>query len=126
MDFTVLVVEDYDDTRAFMTMLLRMKGCEVVEAVNGKEAVEIATRDGLGLILMDLNLPVMDGYEATRIITSHPHSRHTPVIAVSAQCYEEARQKALKAGCVDCLKKPLDFEMIDRILALAQKNRTTH
>lgn len=112
----VLLVEDYDDTRALMRMFLESQGCNVVEAADGQEAVVYATGDGFGLIFMDLNLPVLDGYEATRQIVSHPRSRHIPVVAFSAQCSEERRQRALEAGCVDCIEKPMDFNKIEGVL----------
>lgn len=112
----VLVVDDYDDTRELVRMLLEMQGCKVVEAADGREAVEYATGDGFNLVLMDLNLPVLDGYEATRQILAHPRSRHVPVVAFSAQCGPERRQKAFESGCVDCIQKPIDFDKIEDVL----------
>ena len=112
----MLLVEDYDDNREMMRMFLEMQGCSVVEAADGREAVEYAAGDGFGLILMDLNLPVLDGYEATRRILSHPNSSRVPVVAFSAQCSEERRRKAFEAGCVDCIEKPMDFEKIEGVL----------
>lgn len=112
----VLLVEDYDDTRRLMRRFLESQGCSVVEAVDGLEAVEYATGDGFGLIMMDLNLPVLDGYEATRRILAHPHSRHIPVVAFSAQCNEERRRQAFEAGCLDCLEKPMNFDKIKEVL----------
>ncbi len=112
----VLLVEDYDDTREMMRMFLEMQGCNVVEAAVGREAVAYAVGDGFGLIMMDLSLPVFDGYEATRRILSHPNSSHVPVVAFSAQCSEERRRKAFEAGCVDCIEKPMDFGKIEGVL----------
>ena len=112
----VLLVEDYDDTRELMRMFLELQGCSVVEAADGREAVAYATGDGFNLVMMDLNLPVLDGYEATRQILAHPHSSHVPVVAFSAQCGPERRRKALEAGCVDCIEKPMDFAKIEGVL----------
>jgi CheY-like chemotaxis protein len=112
----VMIVEDYNDTREMLKMMLEMKGCEVVEAVDGREAVDYALNDGLNLILMDLNLPVMSGYEATREIVSSPSTRHIPVVAISAQCSGERRQQALDAGCLECLSKPIDMPALDDLL----------
>lgn len=112
----VLLVEDFDDTRRLMRMFLESQGCGVVEATDGREAVAYATGDGFDLIMMDLNLPVLDGYEATRRILSHPNSRHVPVVAFSAQCSGEWRQKAFDAGCVDCIEKPMDFDKFEGVL----------
>jgi CheY-like chemotaxis protein len=110
----VLVVEDYDDTRVFMRMLLEMKGCRVVEAVNGQEAVDIASEERPGLILMDLEMPVMNGFEATRRI--HAQQSEIPIIAISAQCDVGNRQRAFAAGCVECYQKPVDFDLIDELI----------
>lgn len=112
----VLLVEDFDDTRQLMRIFLESQGCGVVEASDGREAVANAIGDGFNLIMMDLNLPVLDGYEATREILAHPNSCHVPVVAFSAQCSEERRRKALEAGCVDCIEKPIDFNKIEEIL----------
>lgn len=112
----VLLVEDYHDTRQLMRMFLESQGCGVVEAADGLQAVAHATGDGFNLILMDLNLPVLDGYEATRRILAHPNSRHVPVVAFSAQCSDDRRRKALDAGCLDCIEKPVDFNKIEQVL----------
>ena len=112
----VMIVEDYNDTREMLKIMLEMKGCDVVEAVDGREAVDYALGDGFDLILMDLNLPVMSGYEATREIVSSPSTRHIPVVAISAQCSGERRQRALDAGCLECLDKPIDMPALDEVL----------
>ena len=112
----VMVVEDFDDTREMLKLMLEMRGCDVVVAVDGREAVDYALNDGLNLILMDLNLPVMSGYEATREIVSSPSTRHIPVVAISAQCSGERRQRALEAGCLECLDKPIDMLALDEVL----------
>ena len=113
----IMVVDDYDDIREMTRMMLEAGGHEVVTAADGREAVLYATGEGLDLILMDLNMPVLDGYEATRLIVSHPHSRHVPVVAFSAQCGGERRQLALDAGCVECVEKPLDFPKLGMIVS---------
>ena len=112
----VMIVEDFKDTREMLKLMLELKGCDVVEAVDGREAVEYALDDGFNLILMDLNLPVMSGYEATREIVSSPSTRHIPVVAISAQCSGERRQRALDAGCLECLDKPIDMPALDEVL----------
>ena len=115
----VLLVEDYDDTRRLMRMLLEMKGCRVVEAADGRAAVEAAVEhcSDLGLVLMDLNLPGIDGYEATRLILAQATTCHVPVVAFSAQCHGERGRRALDAGCRECLPKPVDFAALDGVLA---------
>ena len=113
---TVLVVDDHEDIRQLIRMSLQMRGCRVVEATNGKEAVELAVRVSPRLILMDLSMPVLDGYEATRQIRARPELSDVPIVAVSAYCDAHNRQEALAAGCVECVSKPVDFDMIDGLL----------
>ncbi len=113
---TVLVVDDSEDIRELLRLMLEMRGCRVVEAANGIDAVELAGRVHPALILMDLSMPVLDGYEATRRIRVQPELSDVPVIAVSAYCDLHNRQKALAAGCIECVSKPVDFGQIDRLL----------
>jgi CheY-like chemotaxis protein len=112
----VMVVEDYDDTRLMMKMMLEMDGYTVVEAGDGQQAVELAARIHPSLILMDLNLPVLNGFEATRQIHWRPETQDIPIVAVSAQCMGEYRQRALDAGCLDCVQKPINFLMLKSIV----------
>lgn len=114
---TVMVVDDADDIRQLMCMQLRWSGYEVVEATNGEQAVELATRSHLGLILMDLSMPVMDGYEATRRIKALPGLGEIPIVAVSAFCDSGNKHKALEAGCVECVSKPIDFPAFESIVS---------
>lgn len=115
---TVLLADDYDDARMILRRLLEMEGCRVVEAADGLEAVELASLHAaeLDLILMDLTMPGLDGYEATRRILAAERTRHIPVVALSALCERETKAKALEAGCTDCLPKPLDFELVEELL----------
>lgn len=117
-DRTILVVEDFDDTRAFIRMLLEMKGCRVLEAVNGREAVEAAAAHcfEINLILMDLRMPVMTGVEATRLIREQSETCRVPVVAMSAHCEGNWREEALAAGAVDCFGKPIEFSLLEEIL----------
>lgn len=117
-DKTVLIVEDFDDTRAFIRMLLEMKGCHVLEAVNGKEAVEAAAAHcaEIDLILMDLRMPVMTGVEATRRIREQVETYRVPIVAMSAHCEGMWRDEALAAGAIDCFSKPIEFGLLDAIL----------
>jgi CheY-like chemotaxis protein len=81
--------------------------------------VEVATEHcaSLDLVLMDLNLPGIDGYEVTRLILAQAATCHVPVVAVSAQCSGERGRRALDAGCRECLPKPVDFAALDGVLA---------
>ena len=115
---TVLLADDYDDARMILGKLLEMEGCRVVEARDGLEAVELAARHAseIDLILMDLTMPEMDGYEAARRILARDETRHIPVVALSALCEASTRDKAIEAGCSDCLPKPLDFKLVEELL----------
>ena len=103
----VLVVEDVDFNRELVVQLLEDK-YHVIEAVNGQEGVELAERERPELILMDLSLPVMDGWEATRRLKANDDLRSIPVIALTAHAMAGDKEKALAAGCDDYLVKPLD------------------
>ncbi len=115
---TVMIVDDYDDTRAMMRAMLEMKGCLVLEAVNGLEAVKIAIREctDIDLILMDLKMPVLDGYEATRRILAQNATCHIPIVAMSAHCDGNWRDEALAAGARECVSKPIDFALLDKVM----------
>jgi CheY-like chemotaxis protein len=113
---TVLIVDDQPDIRELLRYSLQSRGLNVAEAVNGREAVELASQVHPGLILMDLSMPVLDGFEATRRISSQPAMKGIPIVAVSAFCDSHNRHKAIEAGCVDCVSKPIDFRLIDSLL----------
>ena len=111
----VLVVEDVDFNRDLVVQLLEDK-YHVIEAVNGQEGLELAERERPELILMDLSLPVIDGWEATRRLKENDDLRSIPVIALTAHAMKGDEEKALAAGCDDYLVKPLDEdELMARI-----------
>ena len=103
----ILIVEDVDFNRDLVVQLLEDQ-YQVIEAVNGKEGVSIAAKEKPELILMDLSLPVMDGWEATRKLKADTELRSIPVIALTAHAMKGDEEKALAAGCDDYLVKPLD------------------
>ena len=113
----ILVVEDVDFNRDLVVQILEDR-YRVVEAVNGQEGVALAEQERPDLILMDLSLPVVDGWEATRQIKANPALCAIPVIALTAHAMVGDREKALAAGCDDYLVKPLDE---DRLLARIEK-----
>jgi CheY-like chemotaxis protein len=118
----VLLVEDTEDLRVMIGMLLRRKNVEVLEARNGQEAIEVARSEKPDLILMDLSMPVLDGFQATKIIKSEESTRTIPVIALSAHCYEPTQHvRALQAGCIECLGKPVEWEKLWMILKTLEK-----
>jgi CheY-like chemotaxis protein len=109
---TVLYVEDNDDNVYMLKSRLGRKGFTVLVATDGAQGVAMATSERPGLILMDLSLPVLDGWEATRRIKAASETRHIPVIALSAHAMAGDREKALAAGCDDFDTKPVEIERL--------------
>ncbi|MGB8508224.1 MAG: response regulator [Pyrinomonadaceae bacterium] len=112
----VLVVEDFEDNRFMMRRLLEMSGYQVLEAVNGQEAVEMAHEKAPDIILMDLSLPKLDGLAATRRIREHDGLKKVPIIAVSAHDTADFHADALAAGCNEYVTKPIDFDQLITLL----------
>ena len=112
----VMLVEDFRDTREMMRLMLETQGCRVVEASNGQEAIELSQRGGLDLVLMDLNMPVLDGFNATLRIREYERTRDVPVVAVTAYDSVESRAAAGAVGCCDYVVKPLDLDNLSTLL----------
>lgn len=113
---TVLVAEDSADSREMMQVLLQTKGYDVLSADNGISAVEVAVRMVPDLILMDLQLPKLDGIDVARALRMNPKTRSVPIIILSGHDPMKYRQAAMAAGCDGYLLKPLDFHRLDRLL----------
>lgn len=113
---TILVAEDSNDGREMMRMLLGLKGYEVFSAENGVRAVELALKRHPDLILLDLELPGLDGLEVVRILRAHREFQNTPIIILSGHDPDGFRQPAIDAGSTDYLPKPIDFQRLDTIL----------
>ncbi len=107
MTARILVVEDQEDNRRIMNDLLSGAGYDVIEAVTGDEGVAMAESHKPDLILMDIQLPGLDGLEATRRIKANPALRHIPVIAITSYALSGDEAKALEAGCDAYLSKPI-------------------
>ena len=105
----ILYVEDNDDNVYVLKNRLTRAGYTVLIAVNGEDGVAMATAEKPDLILMDLSLPVLDGWEATRRLKAASETRDIPVIALTAHAMSGDREKALEAGCEDFDTKPVDF-----------------
>ena len=108
----ILVVEDNEMNRDMLTRRLERKGFEVVVAINGKVGIDMASSSNPDIILMDLSLPVIDGWEATRQIKADPATQSIPVIALTAHAMAGDEQKALEAGCDDYDTKPIDLSRL--------------
>jgi two-component system, cell cycle response regulator DivK len=122
----ILYVEDNDDNIYVFENRLRRSGFNVIIARDGAEGVDMARAQQPDLIVMDLSLPVLDGWEATRRIKAAPETRHIPVIALSANAMAGDRESALAAGCDDFDTKPLELpRLLGKIRALGPEWRTS-
>ena len=108
----ILYVEDNEDNVYMLVRRLRRHGFEVIVARDGAQGVEAARRERPDLVLMDLGLPVLDGWEATRRLKGAAETRAIPVIALSAHAMAGERERALEAGCDDYDTKPVDLERL--------------
>lgn len=105
---TILIVEDDADSRFVLREELEYSGYKVMEACDGQEAITKAQREQPALILMDLGLPVLDGWEATHRLKADPRTCHIPIIVLTAYTMSADRERALKAGCDGYIAKPCD------------------
>jgi two-component system cell cycle response regulator DivK len=118
----ILYVEDNEDNVYVLKSRLTRAGYTVLVAPDGAQAVTMAAAEHPDLILMDLSLPVLDGWEATRRIKSAPETRHIPVIALTAHAMAGDREKAMAAGCNDFDTKPVEMSrLLDKIQALVKR-----
>jgi len=120
----VLLVEDNEMNRDMLSRRLIRRGFEVAFAVNGKEGVDLARSEKPDIILMDMSLPVMDGWEATRCVKSDDATRTIPVIGLTAHAMSGDREKAMAAGCDDYDTKPVELDRLigkmERLLGAAK------
>jgi len=116
--FTVLIAEDNPVNMTLNRIIIRnmFPNVRIVEAQNGKEAVDLAENEKFDIILMDIMMPVMDGYEATMLIRQLKTNRHTPLIALTASIMPDEMQKCLKVGFSDSISKPIIRDNLYRIL----------
>jgi two-component system cell cycle response regulator DivK len=132
MDNTILLVDDMPDIREVLRGTLEPLGYRVVEAADGKDAVEVAARERPQLILMDLYMPGFDGFAAMREIRAQPDLRDIPIVAVTAYgglgIEEQLRRQATAAGCNEFLAKPFELsrlkEVVQRCLSLKHTPET--
>lgn len=104
---TVLLVEDNEDNRIIYATALRYAGYDVLEAVTGTQGVQHARDDRPDLILMDISVPEIDGWEATAILKADPLTRHIPIVAVTAHALPDDAERSRRAGCDGYLAKPI-------------------
>ena len=113
---TILIVEDYDDTRLLLKLGLEGLGYSVLEASNGHEAVEMADREHPDLILMDLDLPILDGIAATQRIRQQADMQKVPIVAVTAYPMSYTHVKAFAKGCDEYMAKPIDMAELELLV----------
>jgi CheY-like chemotaxis protein len=120
----ILLVEDNELNRDMLSRRLARRGFEVIVATDGRQAVDAALRERPDLVLMDMSLPVLDGWAATRELKANAQTSTIPVLALTAHAMEGARKSALEAGCDDYDSKPIELERllgkIERLLGLTQ------
>ncbi len=115
----ILLVEDNEMNRDMLSRRLMRKGYEVVIAVDGESGLALAGTESPDLILMDMSLPILDGWEASRRLKAGPSTQHIPVIALTAHAMSSDRDKAIEAGCDDYDTKPVELDrLLEKIEAL--------
>ncbi len=115
----ILLVEDNEMNRDMLSRRLKRNGYDVVIAIDGQQGVDMAASEAPDLILMDMSLPVIDGWEATRRVKANAATRGIPVIALTAHAMAGDREKAIEAGCEDYDTKPVEItRLLDKITAL--------
>ena len=120
----ILIVEDNDLNRDMLSRRLVRRGFQVVVAADGAAGVEAAIRERPDLVLMDMSLPVVDGWQATRMIKADPATSAIPVMALTAHALKEDRERALEAGCDEFETKPVDLDrLLGKIESLLSKVR---
>ena len=108
----ILIVEDNEMNRDMLSRRLTKRGYEIVMAFDGEEGVKKATSENPDIILMDVSLPVIDGYDATKQIKSNDNTKHIPVVALTAHAMEDDKNKAFDAGCDGFETKPVNMESL--------------
>ncbi|GAA5509098.1 response regulator [Novipirellula caenicola] len=118
----LLLVEDNEQNWDMLSRRLKRRGYEVLIATDGQQGVQRAELDHPDLILMDISLPVMDGWQATRRILAHEGTQDIPIIALTAHAMDSDREKSLAAGCKDYHTKPVEFDrLVEQIEALLKR-----
>jgi CheY-like chemotaxis protein len=123
---TILVAEDDEDNRFAIKLLLEIRGCRVLTAANGHEAIAVAERERPDLILMDLRMPMLNGLAATRQLRQHndEHLRRIPILALSAYDPAQHRAVAIAAGCNDYVMKPIDYDRLENLIGTFLPDQT--
>jgi two-component system cell cycle response regulator DivK len=112
----ILIVDDNQDSRELVVKVLKTRGYETIEAVDGGEALEKAAAERPDLILMDRSIPKIDGYEVTRRLKGQQEFKHIPIVALTAHAMRGDREKALEAGCEGYISKPINVRELPELI----------
>jgi CheY-like chemotaxis protein len=122
----ILLAEDFEDARDLYRDYLEFSGFSVEVAANGREAINRALMLKPDLILMDASMPVLDGWQATRVLKANPATKHIPVLALTAHAFEDARQEAQSSGCDDFVTKPcMPDDLVVRVREMLESGAKT-
>ncbi|MBD3181626.1 response regulator [Candidatus Poribacteria bacterium] len=124
MSHKILVVEDNDRNRRLLKILLKSNKYEVAEAASGEEAMNYLSKEKPDLILMDIQLPHIDGLELTKRIKDEPETKDIPIVAVTAYAMKGDRERILEAGCDDYISKPINTREVPGIIARTLQNNS--
>jgi two-component system cell cycle response regulator DivK len=120
---TILLVEDHQEIWDFLSRRLKRRGYDVEVAQDGQEGLDKARADKPDLLLLDMNLPVMDGWSVARTLKAEDATKHIPIIALTAHAMSGDREKAIAAGCDDYHAKPIDFSQLLQQIETALASR---
>lgn len=112
----ILIVDDNQDSRELVVKILKNRGYQLIEAIDGEDALEKAMAERPDLILMDISIPKIDGYEVTRRLKSRKEFKYTPIIALTAHAMKGDREKAFEAGCEGYIAKPINIHELPDLI----------
>lgn len=112
----ILIVDDNQDSRELVVKILKNRGYQLIEAVDGEDALEKAMAERPDLILMDISIPKIDGYEVTRRLKSRKEFKYTPIIALTAHAMKGDREKAMESGCEGYIAKPINIHELPDLI----------
>jgi two-component system cell cycle response regulator DivK len=112
----ILIVDDNQDSRELVVKILKNKGYQLIEAIDGEDALEKAIAERPDLILMDISIPKIDGYEVTRRLKSRKEFKYTPIIALTAHAMKGDREKAMESGCEGYIAKPINIHELPDLI----------
>lgn len=112
----ILVADDEDDVKVVVQLFLESKGYEILTAYDGLDALDKARKEHPDLILLDLMMPVLDGFDVCKKLKAHPETASIPVVMLSASAQAESKQRGLEAGAVDYIIKPFQPEALDKLI----------